>query len=139
MPEKACLNCKALHDCRDNASSWFFLFIGLIATIAVRLVNVVMDFGPFWAKLSWYVGISGFLVYFLYKYRQHKAMRMFLLNSGIAEKIRKNDPLTKTESEFVSSLFCSLRSRKDSINYFFIFFTSALALLLGAYQDFFKN
>jgi len=123
--KKQCLECDRLRDCQDSASAWFFLFIGLIATISVRLVNVFLDFSPFWAKLSWYVGIVGFFIYFFYKYRQLKAMNHFLTKSDIARKISSGHSLSTEESRFLSSLLCSLRSRKDSINFFFIFFTLA--------------
>jgi uncharacterized membrane protein len=135
---KKCVNCENLKDCQDSASSWFFLFTGLIATIAVRVVNIAMDFSPFWAKVAWYIGILGFLVYFLYKYRQHRATRRVLVKSDIIQKLEKDSPLSLEESKFLSSILCGLRSRKDSTNYFFIFFTSALALLLGIYQDFLR-
>lgn len=135
---KTCIRCGDLKDCQDNPSSWFFLFTGLIATIAVRVVNIAMDFSPFWAKVAWYIGIMGFLIYFLYKYRQHKAARRFLIKSDIIQKLKKDSVLSAEESEFLSSVLCSLRSHKDSVNYFFIFSTSALALLIGIYQDFLR-
>lgn len=136
--KKKCVKCDSLKDCQDNPSSWFFLFTGLIATIAVRIVNIAMDFSPFWAKVAWYIGITGFLIYFLYKYRQHRASRRFLVNSGLIQKLRKGSALSIDDAEFLSSILCALRSRKDSANYFFIFFTSAIALLLGIYQDFLR-
>jgi len=135
---KKCIKCDNLNDCQDNPSSWFFLFTGLIATIAVRVVNIAMDFSPFWAKVAWYIGIMGFFIYFLYKYRQHKAARRFLINSDIIQKLKKDSLFSAEESEFLSSILCGLRSRKDSANYFFIFSTSALALLIGLYQDFLR-
>lgn len=125
-----------LHECQDNASSWFFLFVGLIATVAIRIVNIVMDFSPLWAKSAWYIGVAGFLIYFLYKYRQHRTIRRFLVKSDISRKLKLGAALSKEESAFLSSLLCALRSRKDMINFFVIFLTSVLALLLGVYQDF---
>lgn len=136
--DNTCRNCDALKECQDSAFSWFFLFIGLIATIAIRAVNLVMDFSPFWAKLSWYIGVAGFLIYFLYKYRQHRAMRRFLISSDIAHKLKAGKAVSTDELKFLSSMLCALRSKNDVINYFVIFFTSGLALLLGIYQDFFR-
>jgi hypothetical protein len=66
-------------------------------------------------------------------------MRKFLVNSDIIQKLKKGSVLSAAESKFLSSILCALRSRKDSINYFFIFSTSALALLLGIYQDFLRS
>ena len=64
--QKQCLNCKAAGRCRDTAVSWIFLFIGVIATISVRVVNLVLSFGLFWPKFFWYLGVAGFFLYFLY-------------------------------------------------------------------------
>jgi len=135
---KTCRNCKVLEGCRDSASSWVFLFIGLLATIAIRAVNIVIDFNLLLAKVSWYIGIVGFLIYFLFQFRQRKRMRKFLIGSGIVQKLKKRDALSAEESDFLSSVLCGLRSRKDVINYFMIFSTSAVALLLGIYQDFIR-
>jgi hypothetical protein len=136
--QKTCKECASFHDCQDNAISWFFLFIGLVATIAIRVVNLVWEISLFWAKFSWYVGVGGFFLYFLYKYYQQRTRRKFLLESGLAQKLKAGNLPTKEESQFLSALLCELRSRKDSINYFFIFLTSGLALLLGVYQDFLR-
>ena len=135
---KTCRNCKAFDDCRDNASSWAFLFIGLLATIAIRAVNIVIDFSLPLAKLSWYIGIAGFLVYFLYQYRQRRRMHRFLIGSDMVQKLKNGHELSAQESEFLSSVLCGLRSQKDIVNYFMIFLTSALALALGIYQDFIR-
>jgi len=139
MDDKAvnCRSCKEFKRCRDSAASWVFLFIGLIATIAIRLVNLVIDYGQFWAKLFWYIGVVGFLVYFLYKFRQDRAVQNELKNLKLADKLLLKEKLSDTDYEFLKTAVCRLKSNKDTINYFFIFFTSAIALILGVVQDFF--
>ncbi len=134
----ACRNCRLYTECRDSAASWLFLFIGLVATVAIRAVNLVIDFYPFWAKAFWYIGVGGFLLYFLYKFRQDRRLLRQIEELEVAAKLAQKDKLSDTDYQFLNALMCSLRSRKDAINYFFIFLTSALALLLGIYQDFLK-
>jgi len=134
--ESNCTNCPAFKQCRDSAASWLFLFIGLVATLAVRLVTLVVSFGPFWPKFTWYVGVAGFLVYFLYKFRQDRTIQHELHTSGLVQRLRGEEKLTQEDYAFLRATVCRLRSKKDGINYFFIFFTSALSLILAFYQDF---
>lgn len=142
MPESParppCRNCRLVRSCRDSAASWLFFFVGLVATIAVRLVNVALDVSMVWAKAFWYVGIVGFTVYFVYKFRQDTLRRRYIDASGLREKLSSRASLGAADYDVLASLLCSLRSRKDAVNYFFIFFTSALALLLALYQDFLR-
>jgi len=137
-PIGRCKTCNLNTECRDSAASWFLLFVGLIATIAIRAVNLVIDISSFWAKALWYIGITGFLLYFLYKFRQDRRLIRKIEELKISAKLAKSDKLNDTDYQFLSALMCKLRSRKDAINYFFIFFTSALALLLGIYNDLLK-
>ena len=39
--------------------------IGIIATIAIRIVTVLMHWNPFYGKLAWYIGVGGFIIFLL--------------------------------------------------------------------------
>jgi len=138
-PKKQCTNCQAANICRDSALSWVFLFIGLIATISIRVVNLVLHFGTFWPKFSWYVGVVGFFLYFLYKFRQDRILRQRLEEYQIHHKLSEGQILDAQEKEFLRTMLCRLSSNKDAINYFFIFSSSAIVLILAIYQDFIKK
>jgi hypothetical protein len=135
---QTCKDCSEFKRCQDSAVSWLFLFIGLIATIAVRLVNLVIDFKPIWAKLFWYIGIAGFFIYFLYKFRQDHAVHKELEKNRLSGKLSRREALSDQDYEFLSATVCRLKSTKDAVNYFFIFFSSAIALVLAIVQDFFR-
>ena len=137
--KKQCLNCQAAGRCRDTAVSWVFLFIGVIATISIRVVNLVLPFGLFWPKFFWYLGVAGFFLYFLYKFRQDKILRQELERHQIHNKISNSKALDASEREFLYTMLCRLRSNKDAINYFFIFSSSAIVMILAVYQDFIKK
>jgi hypothetical protein len=134
-----CRTCAAARACRDTAVSWVFLFIGLIATLAVRLVNLVTVLGPFWPKFMWYVGVAGFFLYFLYKFRQDMRVRQELKRSGIAEKLSRRETLTEKDYALAHAVLCRLKSRKDIINYLVIFISSGIVLFLAVIQDFVKR
>lgn len=139
MKKEICKNCSGFEGCKDTALSWVFLFIGLVATIAIRLVNLVLGFGQVWAKLFWYIGVGGFFIYFLYKFRQDRIVQRNLVKAGLEGKLGKMDGLNAQDYEFLRVIICRLKSTKDIINYFFIFFTSGLVLILAIYQDFVKR
>ncbi len=134
-----CENCQVVRMCRDSAYSWVFLFVGVIATISIRVVNLVLHFGSFWPKFFWYLGVAGFFLYFLYKFREDKILRRSLKKHQIQKSLSAGQALSPKQEEFLKDMFCRLQSNKDAINYFFIFSSSAIVLILAIYQDFFKN
>lgn len=137
--KKQCINCQAAKMCRDSAFSWFFLLVGVVATISIRVVNLVLHFGVFWPKFFWYLGVFGFFLYFLYRFRQDKALRQNLEKYQLHHKLSGQQALNDQEKEFLRTMLCRMRSNKDAINYFFIFSSSAIVLLLALYQDFIKS
>lgn len=138
-PKAKCFACSARQGCRDTAFSWVLLFVGVIATISVRVVNLALSYGLFWSKLFWYVGVAGFFLYFLYKFREDRELRRQLSERRINEKISGGMGLDKDDMEFLRTMTCHLRSSKDAINYFFIFLSSAIVMALAVYEDFIKG
>jgi hypothetical protein len=136
VSKSQCKNCQAAKMCRDSVVSWVFLLVGVIATIAIRVVNLVLHFGLFWPKFFWYLGVAGFFLYFLYKFREDAILRQSLEKYQIQRRLSESQPLDPAQKEFLNTMLCRLRSNKDAINYFFIFSSSAIVLLLAVYQDF---
>lgn len=134
-----CHDCFRLKACKDTAMSWIFFMIALIATISIRAVNVVLDYNPLLAKLFWYLGVGGFFLFFIYKFRNNAILHKELERSHIVKKVFSKDNLSDHDYGILGSILCQVSSKKDKINYFFIFFFSGLALALAIYVDFFKN
>lgn len=128
--------CSAFSKCNETPTSWLFLFIGLIATISIRMVNFVLDFSLIWAKLAWYIGVGGFTLYFIYKFRQYLALQIELKNNNLIEKLTCKEQLSEDEYDTLRSVLCQLGSRNTAINYFVIFAASGIALIAGIFQDF---
>ncbi|MFC1703764.1 hypothetical protein ACFL1E_03145 [Candidatus Omnitrophota bacterium] len=134
-----CYDCFESKQCKEPVRSWVFFFVALIATIAIRAVNVVLDFNPVVAKVFWYVGVGGFFVFFIYKFKYDQALHKELSKSNMTEKLLYEKPLSKHDYQILGTILCRLSSKKDTINYFFIFLFSGLALVLALYVDFFKR
>ena len=138
MKNRKCLSCNEYKNCKDSFSSWIFFIVGLIATIAIRVVTVLIHVDPIYAKTAWYIGVSGFFIFFVYKFKINQARARSIFQQNLVEKISKKQKLTDEDYNFVGAIFCSLSSKKERINYFFIFTLSAIALLLAIYMDFLR-
>ena len=136
--EFVCHDCFRLRKCKETATSWAFFFVALIATISLRVVNVVLDFSPVLAKFFWYLGVGGFFIFFLYKFKNDNMLHREIDKTNITEKLLSKAELDGHDYEILGTIMCRLSSKKDKINYFFIFFLSGIALVLAAYIDFFK-
>ncbi|MFH1791879.1 MAG: hypothetical protein ABH885_07870 [Candidatus Omnitrophota bacterium] len=131
-----CNDCFRLKKCRDGVASWVLFFIALIAVVALRAVNFALAINPAFAKACWYIGIIGFLVFFAYKYRYDAIMHREIARSGLIDKLLNRTPLSRHDYDVMGTLICKLSSKKDKVNYFFIFFFSAVAILIAVYTDF---
>jgi hypothetical protein len=134
-----CRMCSQKKQCEDSFVSWVFFIIGLIATVAIRIVTVVMEINEFYGKITWYIGVGGFFIFFVYKYKVNKRVSQIIEKENLIEKTRKGESLTPDEYKLISEILCSLKSEKERINYLFIFAVSAIAMLVALYFDFFKS
>lgn len=138
MWDKKCVSCIEYKRCKDSYTSWIFFIIGIIATIAIRVVTVLVHLNPIYGKIAWYIGVGGFLLFFIYKYRVNQIRSRLILQKKLTEKINQNKPLDSEDYNLLGAILCALTSKKESINYIFIFGLSALALILAIYMDFIK-
>ena len=137
--EFVCHDCFKLKACKESMASWILFFIALIAVISLRAVNVILDINPLLAKALWYIGVLGFLIFFVYKFRYDQILHRELHNTDLVNKLLHNKELSEHDRKILGTIVCKLSSKKDKINYFFIFISSLLALALGVFVDFIKR
>jgi len=137
--EFVCYDCFKLKSCKEPMASWVLFFIALIAVISLRAVNIFLDQNLLIAKALWYIGVLGFLIFFVYKFRYHQVLHRELRNTGLVDKLLYNKELSVHDREVLGTIVCKLSSKKDKINYFFIFISSLLALILAIFFDFIKR
>jgi len=138
MDSQKCINCLEHKRCKEARFSILFFIIGLVATIAIRVVTVLIHLNPLYGQIAWYIGVGGFLVFFIYKFKIDSARYKIIKESRLMAKILSNDELKREDKQVLSAILCALSSSKDRINYFVIFTSSALALVAGVYFDFIK-
>lgn len=135
MEKPVCASCGMRGACRNSAASWLFFFIGIIATIAMRIIEPLNLLNPLYGKLAWYVGVSGFFLFFVYKYREMKVRSRLIEELGLIPTLASERPLGKEERMLLAELVCSQNSWKERANFFAIFSLSALALIFSLYMD----
>jgi len=138
MNNKKCINCTEYKRCKDSYTSWIFFIIGLIATISIRAVTVLIKINPMHGKVAWYVGVCGFFVFFIYKFKVNQQRSKLISKRKLVDKISHKEDLSDEDYNLISGILCGLSSRKERVNYLFIFSLSAIALLLAVYLDFLK-
>ncbi len=138
VKDKKCIDCGEYRRCKDSWTSWVFFIIGLIATIAIRAVTVLINVNPVSGKVAWYIGVCGFFLFFMYKFRVTQARSRLINQRELVDKVASQKQLSEEDYGLISTILCSISSKKERINYIFIFTLSAVALILAAYMDFFK-
>jgi hypothetical protein len=138
MSYEKCINCSEYKRCKESSTSMFFFIIGLIATIAIRVVTILVHLNPLYGQIAWYVGVGGFLVFFVYKYKVDTARYKVIKDNNLMAKVFGDAKLEVDDRKILSGVLCAFSSNKDRINYFVIFVSSALALILGVYFDFLR-
>ncbi len=135
--QKRCKACAHRRHCQENVWSWFYFIIGLISIVAIRIV-VFLEGYPLYAKIAWYIGVVGFLMFFLYQYKVAKQKTRLINDHGLLAKLNDPGSLSSADYERMRLLLCSLTSFKDKVNFAFIFIISALSLAWAVYVDFMK-
>lgn len=138
MERKNCKTCSQYRNCEDSAVSWIFFIIGLVATFAIRAVVILMHVSPIYSKVAWYVGVGGFTLFFVYKFKVNIARSKAISGRNLVERIDSGEVLTREDNEVIRALLCGLDSKKEMVNYMFIFGLSAITILFALYMDFFR-
>ena len=137
--EFVCYDCFKLRTCKESLASWIFFFIALVAVISLRAMSIFVNSSPMFAKMLWYVGVGGFLIFFIYKFRYDQILQRELEKTDLKDKLLSKKELTEHDKEVLGTIVCKLSSKKDKINYFFIFVSSGLALAIAIFVDFIKK
>lgn len=112
----------------------FFFWIGIIATVAYRIIIVLNFYSPLWVKIAWYIGTIGFIIYFLHRYNIAKKRTRIIKEYNLIEAIN----LSKLEPQKIEALRYLLETSltsKAKWNSGLIFFLSFAALLLAIALD----
>ncbi len=113
-------------------------WVGLIATLAYRIIVVLNYYSQVWVEIAWYIGTIGFIWYFAHRYRVENKRDKLVENQRLAYKIENNQVLSKQNRESLIYILKGLKTSKAKWNYVIIFLFSTLALIYATYVNLMK-
>jgi hypothetical protein len=105
-----------------------FFILGLFSAVAFRIIIVFQHVEPSWVRPVWYMGILGYLAFFLYRYSISRRRKHFIKKYGLIPKLESKDPLSDEERQVVTYLLSSIQKSMEDLNYYIIFILSILAI-----------
>lgn len=107
-----------------------FFVLGLLSSVAFRAIILFQKFHPDWVRPVWYVGVIGYMLFFMYRYRISQRRKHTITQSAIIEKIRTGATLTADDRDAALYLLNSVHKSPEDWNYLAIFILSLLAIVL---------
>ena len=107
-----------------------FFIIGLLSSVAFRAIIILQRYTPGWVRPVWYLGVVGYMLFFMYRYFISQRRKHSIAHSNIIEKIRSGSTLNMEEREAALYLLNSVRASQEDWNYLAIFILSIVAIAL---------
>ena len=107
-----------------------FFIIGLLSSVAFRAIIILQRYTPGWVRPVWYLGVVGYMIFFMYRYFISQRRKHTIAQSGIIEKISAGVTLNAEEREATLYLLKSVRASQEDWNYLAIFVLSIIAIAL---------
>ena len=120
---------------QPSSLKWFFFVIGIVATLAYRIIIILNFYNPLWVKISWYIGTIGFIFYFGYLYNL-QSKRADLAKQYNLLGVVKGMKIKGKQKEALRYIIKSNMTSKAKYNSAIIFILSVLALIVGIILDF---
>lgn len=110
-------------------------FVGIIATIAYRIIIILNHYSAAWVEIAWYIGTLGFIWYFAHRWRVENRRDLLIEEMELAKKIEEKRELTSKERESIVYILRGLKTSLAKWNYIAIFIFSIIALIYAVYTD----
>jgi hypothetical protein len=110
-----------------------FFIIGLLSSVAFRAIIILQRYTPGWVRPVWYLGVVGYMIFFMYRYFISQRRKHTIEQSGIIEKISAGVTLNAEEREAALYLLKSVRASQEDWNYLAIFVLSIVAIALDLF------
>jgi hypothetical protein len=109
--------------------------VGVIATIAYRIVIVLNHYSQFWVEVFWYIGTIGFIWYFAHRFNIENRRDKLIEKLNLVKKIENDQPFNSEDKTALLYILKSLETSLAKWNYIAIFFFSFLAIAYALYVD----
>jgi hypothetical protein len=117
----------------NNSLRFIIFIIGIIATIAYRIIVVFNNISPAWVDVAWYLGTLGFIIHFGYRWYIENKRDHLIENLGLTDKVKTHQPLTIKDREAIAYVLDGIENSYAKWNYIAIFVASAAALIYAVW------
>jgi len=121
---------------QSSSFKWSLFVIGIVATLAYRLIIILNFYDPLWVKISWYIGTIGFILYFGYLYNLQSKRAELTIQYNLLAVVKKIKGIKVKQKEALKYIIKSNATSKAKWNSAVIFILSVLALIVGIILDF---
>src|SRR3989338_3952264 len=119
-----------------NKSYRILIFIiGIVATVAYRLVVILNHYSQLSVEIAWYIGTIGFIWYFAHRFNIENRRDKLIERLELVKKIESGQALNTEEKNSLVYILKSLETSLAKWNYIAIFFFSGLAMVYAIYAD----
>ncbi len=116
-----------------------FLTLGIISAVAFRAITVLQHLEPAWVRPVWYIGVLGYMLFFLYRFYISNKRKKTIERFQLIEKIKANECLTQEDRKVVLYLLSSIKKSPENLNYLIIFYLSIVAIIIDLYIFYFMR
>jgi len=103
--------------------------VGIVSAIAFRSVIIFQRIEPSWVRPVWYTAVTGYIVFFLYRYAIAKKRKAAIERFGLIDKVKAEACLSDEDREVVIYLLSSIKKSPEELNYLVIFILSVIAVI----------
>lgn len=126
---------KHIHTLPKSVINFFFV-LGIVGAISFRILIFTDRISPALTKIVWYVGVIGYLLFFMFRFYISHKRRTAIVQFKLIEKINSATTLSEDDREVATYIFSSLLKSKENVNYFVIFILSFVVILLDIITNF---
>lgn len=117
----------------------FFFIVGLISSISFRLLIVFQHVKPELIRPTWYIGVIGYVIFFLYRYFISRKRKNAIEDYHLIPKILEDSNLSEEDKRVSVYLLSSIQKSPENLNYFFIFTLSGLAIIMDIVLTYYQH
>jgi hypothetical protein len=110
-----------------------FFLVGLIASIAIRVIAVIQHINPALVRPFWYIGVLGFITFFSYQYAISRRRTKMIKDHQLIEKLKTNACLLPEDRHVALHLLSSMDKSLERFNFAAIFILSIVAIGLDIF------
>ena len=107
-----------------------FFWIGLLSSLAFRVLILCQKYQPSLVRPMWYVGVVGYMFFFMYRYYISQRRKRTIARSEIIAKISTGANLSVDDRAAALYLLNSIRKSQEDWNYLAIFVMSIVTIAL---------